>query len=772
MAPSTRLLLLDLPPSLTVSSLRTHILSIPSLLPSSLTDLKHLPKRHMAFVGFKSEGDAQKAYEWIGGSWIGGRRVRAKWAEDIVDKPPEGKNKKRKRSTADEGEEVGKKKYAKSSNWKTLALPNPSNQSTSANANSASTPTTTAPVPPVEEEEQKSLDSDEEEELERQRELENGISDTQWLLSHRARHLSPPPSADPPSLEPPTANPSTSASTSSAKPAVDVETVDAAALEVEKKEGEYTRLFLRNLPFSTTAEELRAHFSTYGELTEVHLPSSDSADSTTSTTTTSNSKKAKGIAYLSFSLPSSAQQAKQNTDGRIFQGRLLHVIPCQARHGKAKEGEEEGEGKKSVKEKRLEEKKRRGGGLEWASLFLNADAVVENVSKRLGVEKDEILDPRAESSINPAVRLAVAETSVISSTRDFFLSRGLNLEAKGAKDDATILVKNLPANTSESLLRGMFEQHGTVERLEVAPSGVMAVVRMASEEDGRSAFRGVAYKRVGNSVVYLEKGPVGLWDGKMAPASTAQVEEEEAKETEPVEVGEGATLFLKNLSFSTTSASLTNTFTHLPGFAFARVQTRPDPKHPTDPSKTLSMGFGFLGFKDKEAAKRALGVVQGKELDGHRLEVKWAQRDVGFESGGGAKKEKKGKSSSKIIVKNLPFEASKKDLRDLFSNYGTLKSVRVPKKFTNKTRGFGFVEFTSKKDAERAMETLKHTHLLGRHLVLQYEEGEKDIDTLREEAKRGGEGKIGARKERMRDFEKGIKDGEGLGAVDEEMDDD
>jgi multiple RNA-binding domain-containing protein 1 len=36
--------------------------------------------------------------------------------------------------------------------------------------------------------------------------------------------------------------------------------------------------------------------------------------------------------------------------------------------------------------------------------------------------------------------------------------------------------------------------------------------------------------------------------------------------------------------------------------------------------------------------------------------------------------------SNKLIVKNLAFEATDKDLRELFKQYGSLKKVRMPKK--------------------------------------------------------------------------------------------
>lgn len=59
-----------------------------------------------------------------------------------------------------------------------------------------------------------------------------------------------------------------------------------------------------------------------------------------------------------------------------------------------------------------------------------------------------------------------------------------------------------------------------------------------------------------------------------------------------------------------------------------------------------------------------------------------------------------------------------------YSAYGQLKSVRLPRKMDNKTRGFAFLEFASRREAEAAFAALEHTHLLGRHLVLQWTDGD------------------------------------------------
>lgn len=212
----------------------------------------------------------------------------------------------------------------------------------------------------------------------------------------------------------------------------------------------------------------------------------------------------------------------------------------------------------------------------------------------------------------------------------------------------------------------------------------MAVVEYENAASAQDALKRVAYKRIGNSVVYLERAPLGIWDPEKAAKAKAvagavvavaksgvvpvrisdETEagagagEDEIDETVPPP---GATLFVKNLSFSTDNDKFTRTFRSLPSFAFARIQMKPDPKRP---GERLSMGYGFVGFKTPEAAKSAMKGMQGFVLDGHQLVVKYAQRGAEEDvAKGGASKG----TTTKIIMKNVPFEATKKDIRELFS---------------------------------------------------------------------------------------------------------
>ena len=74
---------------------------------------------------------------------------------------------------------------------------------------------------------------------------------------------------------------------------------------------------------------------------------------------------------------------------------------------------------------------------------------------------------------------------------------------------------------------------------------------------------------------------------------------------------------------------------------------------------------------------------------------------------------------TKYVVE-LRRSPTRAELRALFSAFGQLKSVRLPKKFDGGHRGFAFCEFTTAQEAANAFQSLSSTHLYGRHLVLEY----------------------------------------------------
>ncbi|HEX7502441.1 MAG TPA: RNA-binding protein, partial [Acidobacteriota bacterium] len=60
-----------------------------------------------------------------------------------------------------------------------------------------------------------------------------------------------------------------------------------------------------------------------------------------------------------------------------------------------------------------------------------------------------------------------------------------------------------------------------------------------------------------------------------------------------------------------------------------------------------------------------------------------------------------------IYVGNLPWEIQEEDLRKSFEEFGQVASATIIKdKFTNKPRGFGFVEMPEKEEAAAAIKAL------------------------------------------------------------------
>lgn len=369
---------------------------------------------------------------------------------------------------------------------------------------------------------------------------------------------------------------------------------------------------------------------------------------------------------------------------------------------------------------------------------------MSSIADRLGVSKADLLDP---TSADAGVKQAHAETHIISETKSYFAQNGVDLDAfkKRERGDMAILVKNFPYGTKADELRKLFEEHGQISRLLMPPSGTIAIVEFAQAPQARSAFKALAYRKIKDSILFLEKGPKDLFKDGISPTTVTLPLSTTEKPTKlsasdllqkdtPIESIDTITLFVRNLNFSTTSARLTEVFKPLEGFMSATVKTRIDPKRP---SELLSMGFGFLEFRTKAQAQAALAAIDGYNLDGHKLLIKASHK--GLDAAEERRKEDKAKKATgkrtKLIIKNLPFEASKKDVRALFGPYGQLRSVRVPKKFDNSSRGFAFAEFTTPREAENALDALRSTHLLGRKLVLDYaaedpEDAEEELEKM------------------------------------------
>ena len=73
----------------------------------------------------------------------------------------------------------------------------------------------------------------------------------------------------------------------------------------------------------------------------------------------------------------------------------------------------------------------------------------------------------------------------------------------------------------------------------------------------------------------------------------------------------------------------------------------------------------------------------------------------------------------RVFVGNLPFSASEEELRQLFARHGEVSSVEIVKdRFTERSRGFAFVEMATDEGAAAAVAALNQHQLSGRALTI------------------------------------------------------
>ena len=73
--------------------------------------------------------------------------------------------------------------------------------------------------------------------------------------------------------------------------------------------------------------------------------------------------------------------------------------------------------------------------------------------------------------------------------------------------------------------------------------------------------------------------------------------------------------------------------------------------------------------------------------------------------------------STKLYVGNLSFDTSAQDLEELFGEVGTVESASVIEdRDTGRSRGFAFVEMSSKEEAAQAIEQFNGKEIDGREL--------------------------------------------------------
>ena len=99
----------------------------------------------------------------------------------------------------------------------------------------------------------------------------------------------------------------------------------------------------------------------------------------------------------------------------------------------------------------------------------------------------------------------------------------------------------------------------------------------------------------------------------------------------------------------------------------------------------------------------------------------------------------------KLYVGNLPYSVTEEDLKSLFADYGDIEeAVIIFDKFSQRSKGFGFVTLADDEMAKKAIEELNSKEVDGREIVV------NEARPREERPDRGNRGGYGQR----RDFDR------------------
>jgi multiple RNA-binding domain-containing protein 1 len=147
----------------------------------------------------------------------------------------------------------------------------------------------------------------------------------------------------------------------------------------------------------------------------------------------------------------------------------------------------------------------------------------------------------------------------------------------------------------------------------------------------------------------------------------------------------------------------------------------------------------LVEFARPEDAKKAYRALNFRKVLDQPMLLQWAPVSVGEAPSEevqaevprkAAKALEKELKSATLIMKNVPFKATKRELYDIVNAFVRVRSIRMPKKADGSGhRGFAFLDFNTKQEALSALENLGNVHLYDRHLVVEPTEHGRNLES-------------------------------------------
>ncbi|MBZ3884493.1 putative RNA-binding protein 19 [Sciurus carolinensis] len=157
-------------------------------------------------------------------------------------------------------------------------------------------------------------------------------------------------------------------------------------------------------------------------------------------------------------------------------GRMLHGLLSTIRTEASEDADTPGS---SYKKKKVSKDKASSSSFhDWNTLFMGPNAVDDAIAQKYSGTKSQVLDHETKGSV--AVCLAPGETQLVQEVQRFLLHNGVSLDsfsqATAERSKTVILAKNLPAGTLAAELWETFGRFGSLGRVLLPKGGITAII--------------------------------------------------------------------------------------------------------------------------------------------------------------------------------------------------------------------------------------------------------------------------------------------------------
>lgn len=173
--------------------------------------------------------------------------------------------------------------------------------------------------------------------------------------------------------------------------------------------------------------------------------------------------------------------------------------------------------------------------------------------------------------------------------------------------------------------------------------------------------------------------------------------------TEVQNFSNGAVLYVGDIDRAVNESDILNLFSK-----YGEVQDVKLIKKNNDPFFTEKKPYAYVIFKNKAESDQALRALNYTKLGASEMRI------MNYEPGKNHRKK-----GANVWVKNLPDFCDNKMLYDSFSIIGTITSCKVAKDSSGKNKGYGFVQFSTKTEAKKAIFIGKDVRMNGQFLTVE-----------------------------------------------------